>query len=195
MIPTVEDLVLATGCKLILPDRIQRVLRRLVLTDRPGLDVAARWPVLESFRLGTWRGRDLQILNGAEKLTQLRLEGRRQIGVLNGLETCQAIKRVVSVNYSVQDTAPLRGLVMLEELKMMAARPTEPHGRVDFSDLPSAQMRRLWISNAPRIRHLERLLEMPRLREVRLIDCGLDDAATRMLESIPNRVRVQVMER
>jgi len=193
-VPTLEELTLATGSRLPVPEEIQPVLRKLVLTDRPGLGVADHWPALESLRLGTWRGDNLHTLDEARNIVNLYVEGRRQSGVLDGLQSCQRIEYLVSVNYSIRDTAPLRDLKVLSEVRLMAAPPAEPHGRVDFSDLLSSHLKKLWISNASRIWHAEALLEMPMLREIRLVGCRLAPTDHRVLQSLPTRVLVQIVE-
>jgi hypothetical protein len=124
-------------------------------------------------------------LGDANELSTLHLEGKRQSGGLAGLEACSFLREIKSVNYAISDTAPLRGLQNLMSVDMLAARPTGPHGRIDLADLSGSELRRLWISNAPKIFHVEALLEIPTIREIRLIDCRLDDQQRRVLESLP----------
>jgi len=184
-IPSLEELVLNTACGLALPkDEIQASVRTVVIPDRPGLDVGRRWPEIESLRVGAWKGVSLNLLEGAPKLSTLRLEGKGQSGGLAGLEACTSLKELRSVKYGIRDTSPLRDLKNLVSLDMMAARPAAPHGRIDLADLSGSELRRLWISNAPEIFHVEALLEIPTVREIRLIDCGLSDRQRRVLESM-----------
>ena len=98
----------------------------------------------------------------------------------------------MTVNYSISNTEPLRGLKSLTELRMMAARPAIPHGIVDISDLSDSRLAKLWISNAANIRQLAVLAEMPSLREVRLIQCRLTQADQLVLDTLPSKVRVEV---
>jgi len=74
-IPSLEHLSLVTGSRLRVPEEIQPLLLRLVMTDRPGVDVQTHWPALESLRLGAWKGTDLQLLNGTLNLRHFRVEG------------------------------------------------------------------------------------------------------------------------
>lgn len=185
LIPSLEELVLNTACGLALPEGVQPFVRRIVIPDRPGLDVGRRWPELESLRIGAWKGLSLEFLRDAHKLSTLYLEGKKQSGGLAGLEGCPLLRELRSVNYAISDTAPLRGLRNLVSVDLMAARPTGPHGRIDLADLSGSALRRLWISNAPQIFHVEALLEIPTIREIRLIDCGLDVRQQRVLESMP----------
>lgn len=184
LIPSLEELTLNTACGLALPEGIQPLVRRVVMLDRPGLEVGRRWPEIESLRIGAWKGISLEFLGDARKLSMLYLEGKRQPGGLAGLEACSFLRELRSVNYAISDTAPLRGLRNLISVDMLAARPTGPHGRIDLADLSGSDLRRLWISNAPQISHVEALLEIPSIREIRFIDCGLDGRQRRLLESM-----------
>lgn len=189
---TLEELALVTGSQMRIPDTKQPALRRLTLTDRPGVAVAAHWPALDSFRLGTWRGTNLRILEGAKKLVRLHVEGRRQAGTLDGLKECESLEELVTVNYSVQDTGPLRSLNSLVELKLMAAHPTAGHGRIDFTDIRRSRLRKLWISNAGNIQNVEALAGISSLRELRLVDCRLSSEDREFLRALPG-VRVQLV--
>ena len=193
LVPSLEELVLNTACGLALPEGIQPSVRRVVIPDRPGLDVGRRWPEIESLRIGAWKGVSLEFLEESRKLSKLYLEGERQAGGLAGLEACSTLRELRSANYAISDTAPLRGLRNLISVDMMAARPTGPHGRIDLADLSGSNLRRLWISNAPQIRHVEALLEIPTIREIRLIDCGLDGPQRRVLESMPLKGGLQLI--
>lgn len=184
---------LVTGCRLRLPKEIQPRLLELLITDRPGIEVAARWPALESFRLGLWKGTDLQFLNGALNLKRLRVEGRRHAGALDGLEGCQSLEEILTVNYAVSDTRSLHGLNLLKDVRMMAARPGGPHGIIDISDFSRSRLAKLWLANAENIQHLAILAELPHLREVRLIECRLTQADQRIMETLPSRVKVEMV--
>jgi len=192
-VPSLEELALVTGSRLGVRDVVQPRLRDLVLTDRPGIKVSLHWPRLESFKLGMWRGTDLQMLDGATRLRRFHVEGRRQAGSLTGVESCDSLESLQTVGYSIKDTAPLRGLKSLSELRMMAAHPTGPHGIIDISDLSRSRLTRLWISNAASIRQLQMLADFPSLREVRLIDCRLLAADWQFLDILSARVKVQVI--
>jgi hypothetical protein len=192
-IDTLEDLTLVTGSRLPVPNAVQPELRRLCVTDRPGLEIDPRWPMLEWFRLGTWRGTDCQILSGAERLATVHIEGRRQSGTLEGIEECQSLENLTTINYSIGDTAPLRALNNLVEVKLLAAHPTPSHGRVDVSDVAGGSLSKLWIANAPALSGIESLSENPMLREVRLIDCGLAESDQRVLDALPKWVEVRIV--
>lgn len=192
MVASLEELVLATGSRRKIPDTTQAELRHLVVTDRPGLEVAARWPALESLRIGSWRGGDLHFLVGASELRSFCSEGRRQSGTLEGIEDCLSLQELVSVNYSISRTTPLRDLEMLSEVRLMAAPPTRPHSIIDVADLAGPELKKLWISNASGFRNTEALAGAEKLREVRLIKCNLTDADMLILDALPNRVRVDV---
>lgn len=192
-VPSLEELALVTGSRLSISEVVQPRLRELVLTDRPGINVSMHWPALESFKLGTWRGTNLQLLDGATRLRRFHVEGRRQAGTLAGVESCESLEALQTVNYSIKDTAPLRGLRSLTELRMMAAHPTASHGIIDISDLSGSRLIKLWISNAASIRQLPVLADLPSLREVRLIDCRLTAADRQFLDILAARARVQVI--
>jgi hypothetical protein len=192
-VTTLEDLTLVTGSRLAVPDMVQPALRRLCLTERPGLEIAARWPELDWFRLGTWRGTDLRMLDGAAWLSTVSIEGRRQAGSLEGVETCGALENLTVINYSVRDTELLRALDNLVEVKLLAARPTGPHGRIDVADLPGDRLAKLWIANATELSNIETLAGLPALRELRLIECGLTGSDQRVLAALPRRVQVRIV--
>lgn len=190
---TLEGLSLATGCKLRLPEVIQPSLRDLVITDRPGLEVDAHWPSLSSLRLGEWRGGNLQFLGNSRNLSRLYIEGRKQSGDLSGVENCSSLAELISINCPICDTAPLRDLKLLSEVRLMAAPPAGPHGRIDIADLSDAYLERMWVSNAPELQNIEALLECPRLRELRLVKCQLSDSDRRLLGSLPARAKVTII--
>jgi hypothetical protein len=192
LIGSLEELSLVTGSRVRLPEAVQPALRNLVMANRPGIEVASRWPALESFRVGMWRGSDLQMLSGARKLVRFYAEGRRQAGSLEGIEGCRSIEQIIMVDYSICGTAPLRGLSMLSELRMLAAPPAGPHQDIDISDIADSRIRTLWISNAPVLRHMDALLEMRFLRNVRLIKCHLEAADRQVLDSLSARAKVEI---
>jgi hypothetical protein len=192
MVASLEELVLATGSRRKIPDTPRAELRRLVVTDRPGLEVAVHWPVLESLRIGSWRGGDLRFLVGAGELKSFYSEGRRQSGTLEGIEDCLRLQEFVSVNYSIGRTRPLRELEMLSEIRLMAAPPTRPHSIIDVADLAGPELEKLWISNASGFRNADALMGAEKLREVRLIKCNLTTSDMLVLGALPNRVRVDV---
>jgi len=86
-VPGLEVLTLVTGSRRAVPEVVQPALSALLLGDRPGLAVAARWPALATLRVGGWKGRDLRLLAGAGGLTGAYLEGQRQQGTLDGTTT------------------------------------------------------------------------------------------------------------
>ena len=191
-VASLEELVLATGSNRRVPDVAQSVLRSLVVMDRPGLDVAEHWPALESLRIGTWRGTDLHLLGTAEELGSLHIEGRRQSGSLEGIETCPSLREIVIVDYSIASSSPLRQLRKLTNVSLMAAPPSAPHGNIDMLDITSLELRSLWISNASALVHLEALAEASALRSVRLLGCRLTSTDRRTLLSLPGRMHVEI---
>ncbi|TVT26841.1 hypothetical protein FNH05_31115 [Amycolatopsis rhizosphaerae] len=155
--------------------------------------MTARFPRLERIRVGGWRGVDLAMIRDAASLSSVYLEGRRQKGTLAGIERCSAIERLVSIDYAVSDSSPLRPLGRLREVKLLAMPPTEPHEVVRFSDLAAPVMERIWIANALRIEDFAVLKELPRLREIRLINCPLRENDLRELRALPSRVKIDVV--
>lgn len=193
-IESLEDLTLVTGSKLAVPAAIHSRLRRLVLTDRPGLIVKSRWPGLLALRVGEWKASDLQMLDAADKVTHVYLEARRQRGALDGVEACASLESLIIINYSVANAEPLRGLDSLSELKLLAAKPTPPHETIDLSMLTSPQLAKIWISNAGRLLKLDSLAHLSSMRELRLIGCRLSDADMRAISALPKRIDVQIVK-
>ncbi|MFC9689121.1 hypothetical protein ACFTSF_11315 [Kribbella sp. NPDC056951] len=192
-IGTLEALTLATGSRGKVPQVIQEQLRALCLTDRPGIAVRDKWPILERLRLGAWRGSDLELLRGAEHLSSVHLEGRRQEGTLAGIDGCVSLTEFTSINYSVEDSAPLRNLAELRTVKLMSAPPGPPHRRILLSDLAGGKLEKIWISNADELVDVGVLHSLPQLREVRLIHCRLREADQRALDSL-SAVNVKVID-
>lgn len=190
-VDTLEELALATGSRRVVPKVVQPALRRLILTDRPGIDVARKWPMLEEIRVGRWRGSDLRMVCGAERLSVVRVEGRRQTGSLAGVESCRSVTDFMSVDYTLTDTAPLRSLVSLRDVRLLAAQPAAPHRRVSFADLAGPDVVRIWISNAADLQDLEAPAAMPRLRELRIIECPISARDNEILHALPDRIRVE----
>jgi len=193
LIPSLEELSLVTGSRVRIPDAVQPSLRNLVMAYRPAIELVSRWPQLQSFRLGMWRSTDLQMLSGARKLVRFYAEGRRQKGSLSGIEECSSIEQLIIVNCSISSTAPLCELSMLSELRLMAAPPASSHENIDLSDLTDSRLRKLCISNASELRHIEVLLEIPYLRDVRLIGSQLKDVDRRVLDLLTTRARVDIL--
>jgi hypothetical protein len=191
-VQSLEDLTLVTGCRLPVPETVQPNLRTLCLTSRPKIDVAAHWPGLQRFRVGNWRESNLQILMNAGSLAELNLECRRQSGSLVGIENCTSLRSLQTVDYSILETTPLKELRLLADLKLLAARPTGPHEKIDISDLTKSNLAKLWISNARQILNLELLEGIQTLREVRLIGCQLSDPQKSFLNAIAKKLRLDV---
>ena len=193
-VPGLEDLTLVTGSRRAVPEVVQPKLSALVLSDRPGLFVAARWPGLATVRVGGWKGQDLGVLAGAGRLASAYLEGRRQQGTLDGVEGCAAIESLLLVNYSVASTEPLRGLDALREVKLLAARPTPAHGALDLSAFTSRHLAKIWISNASALLNPGALAQLPALRELRLLGCPLTEADRAAIAALPKHVAVQILD-
>jgi len=191
---TMEDLTLVTGSRRKIPEVVQPNLRSLCLTDRPGLEVGSRWPALEGLRIGAWRGVSLQGLRCTGSLTRMHLEGRRQKGTVEGIESCSSLAEFTAINYSVEDTAPLGNLSGLCEVKLLAASPTPSHGRVSFADIASPELSKVWISNARDLVEFQALRSFPKLREVRLIECRIDEFGMEQLSSLPSSVDVRLID-
>jgi len=189
-----EELTLATGSRRRVPEVVRPQLKALCLADRPGVEVAQRWPNLERIRIGGWRGIDLGQVVGAARLSRVYLEGRRQQGTLRGVETCTSLTELISINYSIEDTAPLTGLDNLREVRLMAASPTPSHGRVSFADLAGPDLRRIWISNARNLLDFDALRSLPRLRELRLIECAVGAPDAELLTSLPASVDIRIID-
>jgi hypothetical protein len=194
MLAGLESLALATGSRRRVPDVAQPDMRSVTLTDRPGINAGTKWPALESLRIGTWRGSDFAMVAGSPNLARIYIEGKRQQGTLVGLDACPLLEELTLINYSARGTAPLRALDRLRDVRLLAAKPTHPHGPIDFRDFSSARLERIWISNAPQIQNIPALSELPALRQLRLIDCPIDVAARQVLDDLPRRVSVEILE-
>jgi hypothetical protein len=193
LVDTLEELTLLTGARNSIPRSTQARLRQLYILDRPSLAIQNNWPELRIIRLGTFSGVDLKVLEGARKLSNVHIDARRQSGTLEGIELCTQITELALVNYSTRDTQPLQNLDNLIQLKLMAAAPTAPHGTINFKDLPGKSLNKIWISNASRLTNLDALAEFPKLREVRLIDCQLDENNRQNINALPRPDRVDIV--
>jgi hypothetical protein len=196
-VDTLERLTLVTGSRRPIPGSIrQPAMRSLCLTARPGLDdVAAAWPTLERLRLDFYSGTDLRFLGNAGSLRELEIWGRRQSGVLDGIEAGASLRRLKMANLAVEDSAPLAALQgELIELKLLSAPPGPSHGRISFADLQDAPLQKIWISQASTLLDLEALASLNRLRELRLLHCRLDDTDRAALTALPGRVQVELVD-
>jgi hypothetical protein len=120
------------------------------------------------------------------------LEGRRQRATLDGVDRLAALEELVVVNYPVKDSAPLRSLPHLREVRLLAAKPAPPHEFIDFGDLATDQLRKVWTSNASSLRGLDLLRDLPALREVRLIGCALSRADLDDIDAARGRVKIEI---
>jgi hypothetical protein len=192
-IETIRNLTLVTGSKAAVPSTPQFEMERVCLTDRPGLDIGQKWPNVSWLRIGKWGSHNLGSLERANLLEEVYIEAKRQAGGLEGIETLSQLRVLKTINYSVQSLAPLSSLELLQEVRLMSARPSPPHEPFDLSALRSPMLQRLWVSNCPNFLHLEALAELPRLREVRFVDCQLSAADRDLLATLPSRVSVQLV--
>ncbi|WP_198949943.1 hypothetical protein [Kineosporia sp. A_224] len=189
-----QELTLVTNRRTV-PDVVNPALRRLYVNFRPALDVARLAPALEWLRVGRFGGDDLEWLRGASSLLTVDLEGRRQEASLAGVEECHALVTLRSVGVAVRDSTPLRGLARLEQVKLLSRRPSRPHGPMDLSAIGGDALGTLWIGHAPTVLGVGDLVTRPRLRDVRLIECGLAPAERALLEGLAPRVRVDIFDR
>jgi len=191
---SLEELSLVTGSKARLPEVLQPRLRRVAMIDRPDINVNSRWPAVASLRMGEWKGRDLRVLSGASELTEVYLEGRRQQGTLEGVESCVSLKSLTVVNYSVLNADPLRSLKALSTVKLLAAEPTPTHGKIDLSVLAGSRIEKLWVSNAAGFLNLDSLTDTQSMREMRIIGSRLSESDMRTLSAFPKWIRVQIVD-
>ncbi|MEV6842957.1 hypothetical protein [Actinoplanes sp. NPDC051411] len=182
-LPRLESLTLATHSDRPVPPVEQLRLRSALLSDRSGICVGRLWPNLTALRVIDWRGTDLGMLAGARAVTQLHLRGNGQSGNLDGLQHCSHLERLVTINYSLAGSAPLRGLTGLREIRLLAAAPTEPHRVIDLADVIGPSLTTLWIANAARLENLDALIDSA-VSELHLIDCELSPAEREMLSLV-----------
>jgi len=192
-VETLVELALATNSRLPVPDLVQPKMGSLVVTARPNLSLDDHWPEIRSVRVGNWNFTDLASLRSASSLRSLSLEGCRQRAALDGADRFPALEELVVVNYPIRDTSPLRSLAHLREVRLLAAKPASPHEVVDFGDLATDHLRKVWISNASSLRGLDLLRDLPALQEVRLIDCplSLDDLGA--IDAARGRVKIKII--
>jgi hypothetical protein len=182
-LPLLEALTLATHSDRPVPPVEQLRLRSALLSDRPGICAGQLWPNLTALRIIDWLGTDLRMLAGARNVTQLHLRGNGQGGSLDGVEDCTHLERLVTINYSLAGSAPLRGLSGLREVRLLAAAPAEPHRVIDLADVVGPSLTTLWISNAARLENLDALIDSA-VAELHLIDCDLSPAEQQMLSLV-----------
>lgn len=105
-------------------------------------------------------------------MRELEIRGKRQSGVLDGIEAAPSLRRLIMTNFAVGDSAPLAAVRReLRELKLLSAPPGPPHGCIRFTDLPDAPLQKIWASHASALMDLDVLASLERLRQVRLLHC------------------------
>lgn len=191
-IETMEELALFTGSRLTVPDVVQPELSSLWTLNRPGLAVAQHWPSLERLRVGLWKDADLRLVANGSHLTSVYLEGGGQAGTLEGVESCHRLEKLTIIDCGIRDTAPLRSLDNLVEVKLMAARPAVPHARINLADICNGRLERLRIVRAAKVEGLELLAGCRRVKEVTLVDCDLSASDQAVLAALPIARRVAV---
>lgn len=193
-----DSLTLLTGSRRPLPSEPSPGLRRLVLTDRPGIDTIGReprWPDLVDLQVGMFHREDLGWLTSSPALETLRLEARGQTLELSGLREVPSLRKLVLINAGVNGLEPLADLRHLESLDLMATARGANHGVLDLDSLVGAPIQRLWIAHADGLRHLESLLSVPTLRHCRLIACNLTASDGEVLTRLGARCRLEVEDR
>lgn len=127
-VDTLETLTLATGSRrTVPPDTWQPSMRSVLLTWRPGIEAGRFWPALESLRVDFHAGDDCRWVGEARALRQFELHARRQAGSLDGIEAAVALQGLRVINYALSDTAPLRPLSQLREMRLLSRPPGPPN--------------------------------------------------------------------
>lgn len=176
------------------PDTWQPSMRSLLLTWRPGIEVSRFWAALESLRADFHAGDNCRWLGEAEALRDFELHSRRQAGSLDGIEAAVALQSLRVINYALFDTAPLRPLCQLREMRLFSAPPGPPHQLIDLADVTDAPLELIWVSDAVHLHGIATLAAHSRLRNVRLTRCPLSPSDRAALADLPRRVRVTLID-
>ncbi|TYC14600.1 hypothetical protein FXF65_17305 [Actinomadura syzygii] len=169
-LPDLRELVLLTRSPRAIPGFAAAGLTRLGIDDRPGKEHIAELRQLRELLIWYWKGTDLSFLGDAPPpLRSLRLEGRKQLATLDGIEGCRDLSELWVRDAQVESLEPLRELTGLRVLRLMPGYQPKVRTRLDLSVLTGMKgLETIALVYTGEIVSLRPLRELPALREVRI---------------------------
>jgi hypothetical protein len=189
-LPNLEELILLTRCRRPIPE-IRAPLKRLAFDDRPGKERLATLSALQGLVVWGWRGQDLQFAAPIGSLEKIKLEATNQLISLNGLQSCRNLAELEILDARAISLVPLRELTHLRVLRLIGSPDIDQEVVLDLSDIAGvAELEDVTITYAGAVKSLKPLLEMPRLREVRLRQTLVLDDDLSPLDRLPEGTTV-----
>ncbi|MFI7511201.1 hypothetical protein ACIBSS_30745 [Micromonospora aurantiaca] len=168
-VDALEELVLATRCRVAIPAIAAPKLQRLGVDDRPGKENIAPLPRLRSLFVWLFKGGDLCFLEGLRNLVELRLEGGPGDVSLRGIEGCSSLEEVEIVGMRVASLQPLASLSQLRRCWLIGSPKFKSEEILDLEDLSNlTQLEELRLTFAGSVRTVDPVRAMASLREIRL---------------------------
>jgi hypothetical protein len=124
-------------------------------------------------------------------LRSLTLEATGQLTSLEGIQTCIRLENLEILDARATSLAPLRQLTRLRTLHLIGSHRIDQDAVLDLSDIARLdQLEAVTITHAGTVTSLKPLLQLPRLRELRLGDTFALDHDLTPLDHMPQGAMV-----
>ncbi|MFI0411134.1 hypothetical protein [Actinomadura sp. 3N508] len=191
-LPDLRELALLTRSPRAIPGFAAKRLLGLGIHDRPGKEYIAELQKLRELQIGLWKGVDLSFLGAsAPPLRVLRLEGKKQLAALDGIEGCQDLTELQVRHAQVESFAPLQSLASLRTLRILPGYQPKMRTRLDLSALTGMKnLEVLAIVYTGEVVSLQPLRALPALHDVRLGGVDVLDGDLSPLDDLPTDATV-----
>jgi hypothetical protein len=164
-----EQAVLLTKCRKPIPALAPSRMQALGIDDRPGKEQLSALPHLTDLGLTLWAGRDLRFASGMAALRHLKIEGKRQVVSLDGIEECANLETLELIDCRVESLMPLRRLQGLRRLQLVGSPAIDMNVTLDLAEIAKLhQLAEVVITYAGSALSFGPLIGLPQLHEVRL---------------------------
>jgi hypothetical protein len=134
---------------------------------------------------------DLTFLSGLTMLSELKVEGKRQEISLQGLETCDSLVELELLELRIESLGPLSRMSKLRRLWLIGDNATTSSTSLDLEDLRGLeQLEELRMTYQGSVVSVEPLIQLPRLRDVRLRGTSVADGNLVPLAALAVRATV-----
>lgn len=186
-----RSLALLTRCHRPIPAVDFGGLTELALDNRPGLEHLQDIHRLETLRIFGWPGTSFAFLGTQSNLSTLRVEGRRQVSSLEGLDSCPGLEDVELLDMRVSGLAPLAAAQQLRKLWILGHDTNSEHVTLDLAHLADLQhLAELRITQCGRVRSLRPVATFTSLTDFRIRDTEVLDGDLTPLTQLAAHARV-----
>jgi hypothetical protein len=186
-----RELVLLTKCRVDVPAAPSVTLESVSTDDRGRLRNLTALPALRRVQVWGFTDLDLTFLSGLTTLSELKVEGKRQEISLQGLETCDSLVELELLELRIESLGPLSRMSKLRRLWLIGDNATTSSTSLDLEDLRGLeQLEELRMTYQGSVVSVEPLIQLPRLRDVRLRGTSVADGNLVPLAALAVRATV-----